>query len=222
MDSNDIINHIMITPANTNPNILRSQFDERDKPIWDNIGQLNDDIADINEQLDSAVEGSLANTIDSVVEEIGTDETKDSILGRISALESGGGVHIESYVVGTLDGGEYFTSEVYVVADAESQIDRNFYRIHGRLNAKDPASLPQTITANMIRIAKTTTTIGIYTLGGFSGTGYVHIVGGEMAGNYLVPIYGNTQGLYMENIIKGASGITSMYVDLDLINFNRL
>ena len=71
MDSNDIINHIMITPANTNPNILRSQFDERDKPIWDNIGQLNDDIADINE-------------------EIGTDETEGSILGRISALENSG------------------------------------------------------------------------------------------------------------------------------------
>lgn len=99
MDSNDIINHIMITPANTNPNILRSQFDERDKPIWDNIGQLNNDITDINEQLDSTVEGSLANTVDGVVDEIGTDDTADTILGRITALEnsSGGGGEWEKH-----------------------------------------------------------------------------------------------------------------------------
>ena len=55
------------------------------------IQKINEVMQELDQQLDPETEGTLANTVDSVVTEIGTDETEGSILGRISALESGGG-----------------------------------------------------------------------------------------------------------------------------------
>ena len=55
------------------------------------VQKINEVMQELDQQLDPETEGTLANTVDSVVTEIGTDETEGSILGRISALESGGG-----------------------------------------------------------------------------------------------------------------------------------
>ena len=55
------------------------------------VQKINEIMQELDQQLDPEIEGSLANTVDDVVTEIGSDETADTILGRISALESGGG-----------------------------------------------------------------------------------------------------------------------------------
>ena len=83
--------------------IIKRSADSNNIPIWmaygDIVGKipsnqqfedLEQSIENLDQQLNPEIQGSLASTVGNIEEKIGTDETEGSILGRISALESGG------------------------------------------------------------------------------------------------------------------------------------